>query len=1346
MAFLNVLFLLVASSVYAAPSNYTVVGVDKFNGADGLSSSITQNGTILGNSFNAIIRNGSTNDFTFDCGTMTTNWDNENKGAIIFRYTSASNFYAITYHRDQWNTGNYIVRLKLNTLNSPLSSSGDLGSYTIPGGGGVTSLRVNVVGSSIQVTINGTLRINVTNSANSTGSYGFGVGARFNTDGVAWNNVIWTPACATRTVGAASIAPTPNINTAMTTITHATTNVTGISSSTGLPAGVTASYASNTISISGTPTASGTFNYTITPNGCGSATATGTITVAAAAIKRYVNTSGSWGSYTPCYSTIQAAITASNNGDEIIVDAGNYPNTFTINKNLTIKGANAGTLGSSSTRLTESIIKDVVVTISGSSAVVLDGFHIYQTSTAIGATITVGNTPTTIQNCKIERVGATTGVNAYGIQTIMSSTAAITIQRNLFTGSLAGSLYSGHKTWNSGVYSNGGSNITIANNTFENCRTSINSDNHNSGVTISNNTFSNNGTHIAFGGSGSISGSHSLSGNTFSVTAGLSTINLSNVTTSFRLDLTSNTFGTTAAANLSVSQCFDVENTMAHKGASSKNGLITIQTGKLFKTSTTTFANNILYATASNSIYVSSGTYAESFDINKALSILGPNASVSPNGGTRVAEAIINLSTGTRSIYINESNITIKGFEIINSANAGAIMAGSGISGISNSAPTNIVIEKNYMHDLNGAAILLLGNYTVRNCAWTINDNKINGTTLGTYLGGGYGSGIKLWTGSNCSITNNVLTNIGFTGIDVGWIQNSTISGNSLTTLVDNGMQVVGTNSSVNITNNTITNANYPSATLGQGGIKLFGSPTNLSVTGNIVTGCGSAFAVEPNNNAAGASVNNNNLSGNTYGVYHAGTGTLNATCNWYGSTSYADVASKISGTVTFVSFLVSGTDNDLATRGFQPATGTCTGVAVSAPTTGSSAAVFTSISQNAITFNFTKGNGDKRIIVAKSVSTSSTNPTNNTNYTANAAYGSGDDLDGYVVYNGVGQSATITNLTASTLYYFSIYEYNYSGATYLYATSTKYTTSATTLQPDADNDGVADADDDYPNDVNKAFNNLYPAASHGTLMYEDLWPGKGDYDFNDLVVNYQYNTVTNASNQVVEVRYSFVTRAVGGSLHNGFAFQLDGINSNKITSVTGSKATGASWLQLNNNGTEASQGDNANIVVFDDAYELLPTQSNYSFINTFQGSPDSGKDTTNIVVTFINNGVIPSGGALSYDNFGTNVFNPYIIVNQVRGKEIHLVDKIPSAKVDATFFGTGQDKSNPLTGSYYKTANNLPWAINVTSSIPFPQERTDISEAFLKFIPWATSNGTTDQTWYQNSDGNRDATKLIIR
>jgi len=84
-----------------------------------------------------------------------------------------------------------------------------------------------------------------------------------------------------RTVAAASSTPTLCNNTALTAITHTTTAATGIGTVTGLPAGVTASWASNTITISGTPTASGTFTYSIplTGGGCGTVNATGTITV-----------------------------------------------------------------------------------------------------------------------------------------------------------------------------------------------------------------------------------------------------------------------------------------------------------------------------------------------------------------------------------------------------------------------------------------------------------------------------------------------------------------------------------------------------------------------------------------------------------------------------------------------------------------------------------------------------------------------------------------------------------------------------------------------------------------------------------------------------------------------------------------------------------------------------------------------------------------------------------------------------------------------------------------------------------------------------------------------------------
>ncbi len=307
-------------------------------------------------------------------------------------------------------------------------------------------------------------------------------------------------------------------------------------------------------------------------------------------------------------------------------------------------------------------------------------------------------------------------------------------------------------------------------------------------------------------------------------------------------------------------------------------------------------------AAAGNIIQVDAGTYAESLLIDKSLTLLGPNALVSPNTGSRVAEAVIDLSNASRMINLHADNITIKGFEIINSANAGAMMAG-------NFSPctkvTGIQIEKNFFHDLSGCAIVSENGWSLVTSQWTITDNKINATTFGNYYGGGYGSGIKLWGGSDCIITDNVLTNIGFTGIDIAMMQTATISGNILTTLVDNGMQVVATASNVSITDNIITNSNTGNV-LGQGGIKLFGDPGNLNVTGNTVSGSGSAFAVEPGYNTSGAIVNNNNFEGNTYGIYHAGIGILNATCNWYGTAVASQVAGKISGTVTYIPYSVS--------------------------------------------------------------------------------------------------------------------------------------------------------------------------------------------------------------------------------------------------------------------------------------------------------------------------------------------------------------------------------------------------------------------------------------------------------
>ena len=86
-----------------------------------------------------------------------------------------------------------------------------------------------------------------------------------------------------------------------------------------------------------------------------------------------------------------------------------------------------------------------------------------------------------------------------------------------------------------------------------------------------------------------------------------------------------------------------------------------------------------------------------------------------------------------------------------------------------------------------------------------------------------------------------------------------------------------------------------------------------------------------------------------------------------------------------------------------------------------------TNLMQTSMDVSYTRGNGDKVLVIARSSSAVDASPLSGSSYSANSIFGSGDEIGigNFVVYNGILNSVSVSNLNPSTTYHYAIYEYN---------------------------------------------------------------------------------------------------------------------------------------------------------------------------------------------------------------------------------------------------------------------------------------------------------------------------------
>jgi LruC domain-containing protein len=262
----------------------------------------------------------------------------------------------------------------------------------------------------------------------------------------------------------------------------------------------------------------------------------------------------------------------------------------------------------------------------------------------------------------------------------------------------------------------------------------------------------------------------------------------------------------------------------------------------------------------------------------------------------------------------------------------------------------------------------------------------------------------------------------------------------------------------------------------------------------------------------------------------------------------------------------------------------------------------------------------------------------------------------------------------------------------------------------DRDGDGISDNNDDFPHDHDRASEVFYPSEnSWGTLAFEDYYPTNGDYDFNDVVVNYQISEILDGNGNVKEIIAKFIAVATGAEFRNGFALYFPSIEGN-IESKIISRA-----MQKNEKKwTLVSNGLIAHI--FPNIHDGFNGQS---FINTQDGTNELKGDTT--VMRLI---------LKSPEKLERAPYNAFIYRTSNPSLEIHMADFEPTPLFNNEYFNTKDDNSNQDIGKTFRNFNNLPWAINVQRTWSHPKEKIDILDAYPDFRGWVNSNGKKDRNW----------------
>jgi len=261
----------------------------------------------------------------------------------------------------------------------------------------------------------------------------------------------------------------------------------------------------------------------------------------------------------------------------------------------------------------------------------------------------------------------------------------------------------------------------------------------------------------------------------------------------------------------------------------------------------------------------------------------------------------------------------------------------------------------------------------------------------------------------------------------------------------------------------------------------------------------------------------------------------------------------------------------------------------------------------------------------------------------------------------------------------------------------------------DSDNDGIADAYDDYPDDPKRATLTRYPSSGVNTLAFEDLFPKAGDADLNDYVAFFSFEEDLNSQGQVVSIRGFFQHVARGAGYSHTLNLRM-GVNTGaKLEMVT-------SKVNRNNAVVDETRREiNLSASDLDNGFQILGSSR-----NTIPIANSSASHANNLAFGDFVNFELTFDTPVSRQSLGGAPYDVFLYVENTKHR-IHM----PNRYFDAN----GKDR--------FLDPNGFPWAIVIPGKWKWQLEKQDIRNpsqtGYADFMSWVNSSGQTHKEWYNN-------------